>query len=97
MIRTNSCHFRKLSDVDIAQERVANKILNNIAENYGLNDYFYLGCISAFRSMLDTKYTINKELIIKYLKAYKDIEEVGTEVKDVIDAVIKEYEDKKER
>lgn len=47
--------------------------------------------------MLDTKYTINKELIIKYLKAYKDIEEVGTQVKDVIDAVIKEYEDKKER
>ena len=93
MIRTNSCQIRRLSDVDIAQERVTNKILNNIAENYGLKDYFYLGCISAFQSMLDTKCTINKDLIIEYLKAYKNIEEVGTEVKDVIDAVIKEYED----
>ena len=33
MISMNSCHSRKLSDVEIAQERVTNKILNNIVEN----------------------------------------------------------------
>lgn len=92
MISMNSCHFRKLSDVDIAQERVMNKILNNIAENYGLIDYFYLGAILSLKNLLDTKCQLNKELVLEYLKAYKDVEDVSTEVKGVIDAVIKEYE-----
>lgn len=93
MISMNPCHFRKLSDVDIAQEKVMNKILNNIAENYGVMDYFYLGCIAVLKNMLDTECPINKEMVIEYLKALKDIREVSTEVKGVIDAVIKEYEE----
>ena len=92
MIDMNSVHFRKLSDVDIAQERVTNKILNNIAKNYGLIDYFYLSAISTLRSLLDARCKLDKELIFEYLRAYKDIDEVSTEVKDVIDAVIKEHE-----
>lgn len=60
-----------------------------------MKDYFYLGCICVFQSLLNIKCTINKELIIEYLRAYKNIDEVSTEVKDVIDAVIKEHEDVK--
>lgn len=92
MISMNSCHFRKLSDVEIAQERVTNKILNNIAENYGLIDYFYLGAILTLKNLLDTKCQLNKELVLEYLRAYKNTEEVSTEIKGVIDAVIKEHE-----
>lgn len=92
MISMNDVHFRKLSDVDIAQERVMNKIINNIAEKYGLIDYFYLGCISVLKGMLDTECPINKEMVIEYLKKFKDMKEVSTEVKGVIDAVVKEYE-----
>ena len=92
MIDMNSVHFRKLSDVDIAQERVTNKILNNIAKNYGLLDYFYLGGISTLRSLLDARCKLDKELIFEYLTAYKDFDEVRTAVKVVIDAVITEHE-----
>ena len=59
MISMNSCHFRKLSNVYIAQERVIYKIWNNIAENYGLMDYFYLGAISALKNLLDTRCQLN--------------------------------------
>ena len=93
MINMNSCHFRKLSDVDIAHERVIHKIWNNIAENYGLIDYFYLGAILTLKNLLDTKCQLDKELVLEYLRAYRDIEEVSTEIKGVINATIKEHED----
>lgn len=73
------------------------KIWNNIAENFGLTDFFYLGAILTLKNLLDTRCQLNKELVLDYLNEYKNIDEVSTEVKDVIDAVIKEYKDIKER
>lgn len=71
--------------------------MEQYCRKFWFDRFFYLGAILTLKNLLDTRCQLNKELVLDYLNEYKNIDEVSTEVKDVIDAVIKEYKDIKER
>lgn len=94
MLDLNHIHIKTMSDVEIAQEKINRKIWNHFLKDYGLIDYFYMGGILVLKNMLDSKCPIDKDFVIEYLKAYKNIDEVSTEIDELIDLVIKEYKDR---